>query len=185
MRSSLDDDALPEFSEVSWRGSRAADSRKSRSSATRAKTRTSSSSKSGGKLTCQTVLAPEIDGRDLESLVAQFVANDLACVAILYALFRSQHLCTWTTGCRSLPAGKCFVSRLRILVPQPMHAMQTRSLTLTVVCVLLLDVAFVSWNQRALAGEAVCLVEHGTLFGVVIGTIRGRLPLHHDPLRAR
>lgn len=107
----------------------------------------------------------EIDGCNLDALVAEFPADLLACYGIDGALVRRQ-LSAGEAACgRRCPAGQYLVAGLCIGMAQPVHGAKAGRLALAVIDMALLDVAPMRRDQRAGAGKGVGLVQHGALFG--------------------
>ena len=130
------------------------------------------------------VSSSEIDGGDLDALMAQFPADLLAGLGIDKALSRCHGVSAGTTCGRRFPAGQRLVAGLCIGMAQPMHVAQAGRLALTIIDMALLDIAPVLRDQRAGAGKGMSLSENGRCSAVVIGTVRSRPPLVHDPLSA-
>lgn len=86
---------------------------------------------------------PKIYRSDLQAFVPQFLAYCFASEGILQPLHGRERPRSWTAGQWRFPSGERFVPGLRIVMPQPVHLVQTGHLALRVIRVPLLDVCFV------------------------------------------
>jgi hypothetical protein len=90
----------------------------------------------------------------------QLLAYGFACKRILQPLRGRERPRRRAASQRRLPSGERFVPGLRIVVPQPVHLVQTGHLALPVICVPLLDVCFVRRDQRSRTGESMCSTKY-------------------------
>jgi hypothetical protein len=108
-------------------------------------------------------LAPQVNHRDLYSVVPQLVADDLSCHGIANLLIRCQHSTRRATGCRAFEPCQVLESSLCVMVSQTVHAAEAGGLALSVVDLALLDVGPVRRNERSRTRELVRLVERLSL----------------------